>query len=495
MNQWDFSSNATTSYNLGQVCCGALLTLFGSTKVSLPGSTPYNSSAASYWSSQAASVQPACVFTPSDTQDVSIALRALTTAEFITPDGNEPQQACRFAVRSGGHTSYAGAASITGGVTVDLSSLKSIELSQDRSTVSVDVGARWQQVYEKLDPFNLTAVGGRNGLVGVGGLTTGGGISHLSPRAGWACDAVSNYEVVLADGSIVNANDDDPDLLFALRGGSNNFGIVTRVELQTFKQGPLWGGQIYNPISTIDTVIKTLAAINSPDGYDEYASLITAFGFSQGMVAIANDIEYTKNEANPSIFQPLMDLPSYLNSMRITNMSDIAAEMATFQPDGLRELYSAITVVSSVEMINATYLCFNKTVENIRDIPGIVWSMVLEPLPQLIYKRAPSGSNALGLSDRTQPLLIVLVSATWQDETYDEKINQQTQVLMADIEKEAHRLNAYDPFVYLNYAAPWQDPIASYGKESIQRLQKVKTRVDPQGVFTYNVPGGFKIPA
>ncbi|KAI1268150.1 putative oxidoreductase [Xylariaceae sp. FL1019] len=489
MNPLEFSSNMSSSLSWGNICCAALLAVFDATKVSFPGSAPYDSSISSYWSSQAATPQPVCVFTPSCTHDVAKALHALTAAE----PWSQGKDVCRFAVKSGGHASYAGAANIMDGVTVDMSSMNSIELSQDRSIVSVGVGARWQQVYDKLDPFNLTAVGGRNGLVGVGGLTTGGGVSHFSPRAGWSCDTVSNYEVVLADGSIVNTREDS-ELLSSLRGGSNNFGIVTKVDLKTLEQGPLWGGQIYNSISTVDTVLKTLASLNSADDYDEYASLITAFGFSQGMVAIANDIAYTKDQANPPIFKPLTELPSFLNSMRITNVSDIAAEMATFQPVGLRELYSAITVVSSLEMINATYMSFNKTVENVQDIPGIVWSVVLEPLPRQIYQRAPKGTNALGLSDRTQPLLIVLVSATWQDEEYDDKINQQAQSLIQDIQEQAHRLNAYDPFIYLNYAAPWQDPIASYGKANVQKLQKVKTRVDPTGVFTRNVPGGFKVP-
>ncbi|KAJ8133123.1 hypothetical protein O1611_g503 [Lasiodiplodia mahajangana] len=492
MHQLNIDGNMTHPSSLGGLCCAALLALFGE-KVSLPGSVPYNDSLSSYWSSQAASVHPACVFSPRTADDVSTALRALTASEALPFLDTALRGPCQFAVRSGGHTSFAGAASIEGGVTIDLSGLNSIEVSLDKSTVSIGVGARWQDVYAKLDPFNLSAVGGRNGLVGVGGLTTGGGISHFSPRYGFACDTVSNYQVVLADGSIVDA-ESDPDLLFALRGGSNNFGIVTRVDLQTFDQGLLWGGQIYNPISTLDSVLKTFADLNSPDGYDEYASLITAFGFSQGMVAIANDITYTKNEANPPVLQPLTALPSYLNSMRITNMTSIAVEMGTFQPDGLHELYASQTLVSSVEMLEAIYICFNKTVEAIQDIPGIVWSVVLEPLPQAVYKRAPPGSNALGLSNRTEPLLIALVSATWQDEVHDERINNLTQSLMADIEKEARKLNAFDSYVYLPYAAPWQDPMHGYGEETLGRLQRVKRKVDPDGIFTYNVPGGFKIP-
>lgn len=68
-----------------------------------------------------------------------------------------------------------------------------------------------------------------------------GGISYFSGFRGWACDNVENYEIVLANGKIVNASPStNPDLFFALRGGGNNFGIVTRMDLTTLPQGNMW---------------------------------------------------------------------------------------------------------------------------------------------------------------------------------------------------------------------------------------------------------------
>jgi FAD/FMN-containing dehydrogenase len=98
-------------------------------------------------------------------------------------------------------------------------------VSGDKATASVGPGSRWGKVYREVEKFSRVAVGGRVGTVGVGGLTLGGGISSFSLRYGWTCDTVKNIEIVLADGKVTNANEqENSDLLHALRGASNNFG-------------------------------------------------------------------------------------------------------------------------------------------------------------------------------------------------------------------------------------------------------------------------------
>lgn len=102
---------------------------------------------------------------------------------------------CEFAIKGQAHSPAAGFANVQGGVTIDMTGMASVDVHADHTVATVGAGASWLQVYQNLDTYGISAVGGRNGLVGVGGLLIGGGISHFSPRRGWACDNVVNYEV------------------------------------------------------------------------------------------------------------------------------------------------------------------------------------------------------------------------------------------------------------------------------------------------------------
>lgn len=129
------------------------------------GDAPYSESLGSYYAAQEGDLHPSCIVKPEAVIDVSIALKSLSAF-----DGPK----CHFAIRGGGHTPFAGSANIARGVTIDLQAINKVTLSDDNSTTSVGGGARWADVYKKLDPLDLAVGGGRADLVGVGGLTTGG---------------------------------------------------------------------------------------------------------------------------------------------------------------------------------------------------------------------------------------------------------------------------------------------------------------------------------
>ena len=84
---------------------------------------------------------------------------------------------CKFAIRGGGHTPWAGSANIHDGVTIDMRSIADVTVNESRSVVSAGAGAVWGDVYSKMDSLNLTVVGGRGSSIGIGGLLTGGGCS------------------------------------------------------------------------------------------------------------------------------------------------------------------------------------------------------------------------------------------------------------------------------------------------------------------------------
>ncbi|KAK3317336.1 putative oxidoreductase [Cercophora scortea] len=484
--------------NLRRACtaaiCQALLHLLGPDKVSLPGSGAYNASLTSYFALQVSDIHPHCFASPRAADEVASVVELLTS----NTTGRRPDE---VAIRSGGHMWVAGASNAPGGVTIDLRAFDAIQLSPDAKTVSLGPGARWQDVYAALDPYGLSVAGGRIGTVGVGGLVLGGGISFFSPRRGWTCDTATAFQVVLANGSVVEANaNENTDLFHGLRGGSNNLGIVTRIDLTTFQQGDVWFANIYHPLTTVDEQIKTVARITSPENYDVDASFVTGFGYAstQGLTVVNNQLAYAKptGDANtpPAYYNDFLSLPSLFNSTSVLNMSSLARQgNANLPPGAARYLFATTTFRPTEPMLRAAFDAWNSSLPSISAVTGVTWSLSFEPLPPSLYLPG-AATNSLGLANRSGTRIICLLSQAWADAADDAHVYATSEAIIAEIEAAARRLDAYDPYLYLNYGAPWQDPISSYGGESVRRLQKLREKVDPRGVFTEIVRGGFKIP-
>jgi FAD/FMN-containing dehydrogenase len=102
-----------------------------------------------------------------------------------------------------------------------------------------------------------------------------GGYSWFAPVRGFVCDSVVNYQLVDANGDIINANkEENSDLYLALKGGSNNFGIVTRYDMEAFPQGDLWGGLMIYPESTWDAQIAAFVNFTNYIKNDTHANMI-----------------------------------------------------------------------------------------------------------------------------------------------------------------------------------------------------------------------------
>lgn len=239
---------------------------------------------------------------------------------------------CLFAVRSGGHTPWAGAANIDNGVTIDLSNLNNITFQPESNVTSIGPGATWDEVYLALEPLGQMVGGGRSSTVGVGGLSLGGGDSFYAAEIGWVCDNVRQFEVVLASGDIVYASiDENPDLFLVLKGGSSNFGIVTRFDLDTFPNQPLWGGVVVYPNSTAPQQFEAFVNFGPSIQNDPRASaiVIDAYLGSTNSVVIMNAYEYTLPVPAAPIFDDFLAIPGNISStMRIANMSSLAEEWA-----------------------------------------------------------------------------------------------------------------------------------------------------------------------
>jgi FAD/FMN-containing dehydrogenase len=164
-------------------------------------------------------LNPKCIFSPSAPSEVALSMKIITLTK------------SRFSIRSGGHNPNRGWSNTDArGLLIDLYRLNKVELSADKRTAKVGPGNRWLAVYQTLNGTGVTVLGGRTPDVGVGGVIIGGGIPSFSSEYGLVCDMVDNFEVVLADSRIVNANrDENPDLFWALKGGGANFGIYLQL--------------------------------------------------------------------------------------------------------------------------------------------------------------------------------------------------------------------------------------------------------------------------
>ena len=152
-----------------------------------------------------------------------------------------------LAIRGGGHNG-AGLGSVDDGVVIDLSLLKEIEVDPQARTVRVGGGCTWGEVDAATNEHGLATPSGIISTTGVGGLTLGGGMGHLSRKHGLAIDNLLEADVVLASGERVRASaDENPDLFWALRGGGGNFGVVTSFLFRLHEVGTVIGGPTFWP--------------------------------------------------------------------------------------------------------------------------------------------------------------------------------------------------------------------------------------------------------
>jgi hypothetical protein len=152
------------------------------------------------------------------------------------------------AIRGGGHNG-AGLGTVDDGIVIDLSGLKSVEVDPQARTVRVEGGCTWGEVDRATGEHGLATPSGIISTTGVGGLTLGGGIGHLTRKCGLAIDNLLEAELVLANGRRVRASaDENEDLYWAIRGGGGNFGVVTSFVFRLHEVGQVVGGPTFWPV-------------------------------------------------------------------------------------------------------------------------------------------------------------------------------------------------------------------------------------------------------
>ncbi len=229
-----------------------------------------------------------------------------------------------------------GANGIDDGVLISMSGLNQKKMINNNEIVQLGPGQTWNDVYQYTSPFNKGVAGGRFSPVGVGGLLLGGGLPYFASQTGWSANTVKTYQVVLADGSVVEASQqDNSDLWWALKGGSNNFGIVTRYDMQTLPVTKLYGGSTVYNATNFQAFLDAITAYVSPGGGSEdvKAAILPNINVTPktGIVQGSLISFYDGGDNNPKALQGFAKVPNTFtdnavrdNFLAYTNLTNLA---------------------------------------------------------------------------------------------------------------------------------------------------------------------------
>ncbi|KAH8889145.1 FAD-binding domain-containing protein [Thozetella sp. PMI_491] len=437
-------------------------------KVFFPDSTAYNASISSYFFlSQHQS--PTCIVTPTSAEEVAKIVKAIGAKE-----------TGQVAVRSGGHSPNPGFSNTDHGFTVALRGLDQIAQKKGSAhVISVGTGALWIDVYKFLQPLNRTVVGSRVASVGVGGFITG----DLLTSHGFACDNVKNMQVVLANGTIIEANaTSNPRLFRALKGGQSNFGIVTRFDLMTHDTPEFWGGAIQYPESADAAQLAAFTAFKT-SRYDRNVEIEQT----------TNNMFYTKQVANASGLHYFADIqPQTTNTMRLSQTPDFAQEIESLQPTDQFAIYATISFPISQGILSKVHSTWKNATNALAAFqPNITSVLTFQSIPPPPSSCSPP--NSMPFTADSTPhhnIVLMLLSFYWSNKSDSATVERAARDLTALMQQ---LVGDDEKFKYLNYAASWQDPFGSYGETTVEELKQVANMYDPEGFFQNVVSGGFKL--
>jgi FAD/FMN-containing dehydrogenase len=389
-------------------------------------------------------------------------------------------QGLPLAVRSGGH-SISGFSS-SDSMVLDFSQMKAITIDPERRTARVEPGATWGEVTEATHEHGLAIPAGDTGTVGVGGLTTGGGIGWLVRKHGLTIDSLMAAEIVTADGRFLRVSaDEHADLFWAVRGGGGNFGIVTAFEFQAHPVDMVVGGAIFYDAADGEAVLRGYAdyARSAPDELTTIVFMMHAPpapfipAEKHGTLIIILGLVYAGDlEEGQRVVQPLRELATPIVDM--TAPMPYPAIYALTEEAGVPGHHSDVRSMFLDELDDDTISTIMRHTNSMSSPFGVMQLRVLGGA----MARVPSDATAF--SHRAQTFFLTAVNV-WMDPAEAPIHHAWTDRFYEDLRPHAHG-------VYVNFLG---DEGAgrvreAYSPQTYQRLVALKNRYDPTNFFNLN---------
>ncbi|KAK2054741.1 FAD-binding domain-containing protein [Colletotrichum caudatum] len=469
-------------------CCSALANEKGlEGKVFSKKDSFYDNRLAAYYSANAAQA-PWCMVLPETTSDVSNVAQVLE------------RNHCPFGIRSGAHSAFKGSNGIKKGVTVDFGHMNKTTYNEATKIASMGPGSDWGSVYTALDPHGVAAVGGRASVVGVGGFTTGGGYSFHTNSAGFACDMVANFEVVLYNGDVVNANaNENADLWKALKGGSGNFGFVTRIDQHTVQGNKMWGGFVNYDQSERDAVFKAYLNFAHNMDKDPYSQNIVAVTYDKTGYCLRSILSNVQAKTNAPAFKEYFSIANTSTTLSVGSIADLVPQFTGPTPLGLYANWMVGQTASDfriMDFMDKKHKEYTKRMAAAAPSADFDLLVQFQPVTKSIVDHGrKNGGNSMGLEDVVAdgPSLMWLIALT-----VDTAKNQKVILPLAleyreEVDNYAKSLGLHKDWKYLNYAWKDQRPLSSHGRDTVKFLESVSEVYDPHGVFQKLRQTGFKL--
>ena len=377
------------------------------------------------------------------------------------------------AVRGGGHNP-AGHCVCNGGLVIDLSQMRNVEVDAKARIARSDGGATWLDFDSATQAFGLATPGGVVVSTGVVGLSLGGGIGHLTAQYGLTCDHILAAELVTPDGLVIHASaNENPDLLWGLRGGGGNFGVVTQLEFHLHPLRQVLGGRLVYRGAGVREALRCYRDVvtGSPRDFSCQVSL----GLDESLVPVLEIFPcYTGPDEAPEELQILRLAPGlieddlrkhpFLDQQRVIDTA-YGEKRHYWKGHFVRELPDEL-----LDELLRQIIALGRP-------PGGIMIESLHGAP----KEADPPPGAVGFR---QAAFNVSMMAVWQNPALDAEQIDWAREAAAAVEPWSFSGGGY--VNYMQADEPIERVRATFGVEAFDRLQKLKQQFDPHNILHRN---------